>query len=191
MATDRTALVNEIFYQELGRLEADPQGLAYWNSRDDLSDEDLRKQIRGAGLGPGAGPSVKAPLLADQSYAAFMRKMKFDESQIQSSLQAAQEAARRRITGQAGIFDKQQQTGERNINSSFEGRQNRSGGRLSRIGESDAAVGRSRTEFGNQIGEATAQMERDAASSIASLRREDAEQQLGARDRLTQRSAQF
>lgn len=186
---DRSDLINRIYYQELGRLNADPQGLDYWNSRDDLSDDELRRQIRGgAGL---SGESVTQPLLADQSYSAFLRKMQFDESQIQSSLQAAQEAAQRRITGQAPIYNDQRQQSAEGINSGFEARQNRSGGRLRRLAEGRGRIDRNQQAFEQGIYDQKAKMERDSASQIASLRRSRAEQELGARDRLTQRSAQY
>jgi len=184
---DRTELINRIYYQELGVLEADQSGLEYWLSRSDLDESQLRQAIReGAGL---TGASVQEPLLADQSYAAFMRKMQFDESQIQSSLQAAQEAARRRIEGQAGNYDLQRTQATDGVNSSYEGRQNRSGNRLVDINDARTVVDRNQREFESGIAEANAQMETDAASSIASLRRSRAEEELAARDRLTQRSA--
>lgn len=190
MAESREDLIRRLYYQELGRLNVDQQGMDFWTGEGFVEDESvLRNRLRGgAGL---TGPSVTMPLLADQSYAAFMRKMQFDESQIQSSLQAAQEAAQRRITGQAGVYDQQRKQSEDGVNSSFEARQNRSGGRLVKINEGRTAIDRQQTEFKNNIGEASAQMERDAASSIADLRRERAEQELGARDRLTQRSATY
>lgn len=185
---DRSSLINQIYYQELGRLQADQQGLEYWNSRSDLSDEELRRQIRGgAGI---EGASVVQPLLADQSYAAFLRKMQFDESSIQSSLQAAQEAAARRIQGQKATYDTQRDQTKRNVQQGFESRgMFRSGGHLKQQNEGRTAIDRSQLQFETGVNEQKASMERDAATQIADMRRANAEQQLAARDRLTQRSA--
>lgn len=184
---DRSSLINQIYYQELGRLQADQQGLEYWNSRSDLTDEELRRQIRGgAGI---QGESVVAPLMADQSYAAFLRKMQFDESAIQSSLQAAQEAAARRIQGQKATYDFQRQKGAEGIDRSYESRQNRSGRRLTDLAENRTQIDRSQLQFETGVNEQKAAMEREAATQIADMRRTNAEEQLAARDRLTQRSA--
>lgn len=188
---DRSSLINQIYYQELGRIGADQGGLDYWRGRTDLTDEALRQQIRGAGLGPNVGESVVAPLLADNNYSQFLRGMQFNESQIQSNLQAAQEAARRRITGQAGQYDLQRQQGLQNVDESFESRgMYRSGGRLAKAGEVQRAVDLNQRQFEEGIYEGTAQMERDAAQKIADMRRQRAEEELGARVRLTEGSAQ-
>ena len=187
---DRNSMIRNIYYQELGRLEPDQAGADYWATRTDLNDDQLRNAIRGAGLGPNAGASVTAPLLADQSYAAFMRRMQFDESQIQSSLQAAQEAAVRRIQGQAGIYDKQREQGAKGVDQGFESRgMYRSGGRLNALNESRMGIDVQQRQFESGVQESKAQMERDAASKISDMRRQRAEEELSARDRLTTRSA--
>jgi len=186
---DRAALINEIYYQELGQTKADQGGLDYWLGRNDLDEAQLRASIREAAGESAVGAADTGDLLADQGFAAFMRKMQFDESTIQSSLQAAQEAAQRRITGQAGQYDYQRRASEEGVNQGFESRgMYRSGGRLGKVHEGRTNIDRAQTEFESGIHEATAKMETDAASSIANLRRERAEQELGARDRLTQRS---
>lgn len=184
---DRSSLINQIYYQELGKLEADQEGLDYWNTKSGLSDADLRAAIRhSAGM---AGKSVNEPLMADSDYAAFMRKMQFNESQIQSSLQAAQEAAARRIQGQAGQYDLQRKQGAQNIDESYGARQNRAGGRLVDLSNQRTAVDLQQRQFESGINEDKARMERDAASQIAGMRRDQAEQQLQTRDKLTLRSA--
>ena len=187
---DRNSLINQIYYQELGRLSPDEEGLAYWSGRTDLDDAGLRRAIRGSALGASAAESPTAALMADQSYSAFLRKMQFNESQIQSSLQAAQEAAARRIQGQAGMYDKQREQSQRNVDQNFESRgMFRSGGRLKTAAEGRTAIDYQQTQFETGVQEEKARMEREAASSIADLRRQRAEEELGARDRLTQRSA--
>lgn len=186
---DRSTLINRLYYQELGEINPDQAGLDYWNGRTDLDEAGLRAQIRGARLGPAAGPSVVAPLMADQDYGAFLRKMQFDESSIQSSLQAAQEAARRRIAGQAGQYDTQRIQAERGVNNSFESRgMSRSGGRLKQQSETRTAIDLGQRQFEDQVYEGSAAAEREAATRIADMRRERAEQELNARTRLTQGS---
>jgi hypothetical protein len=185
--TDRSSLINKIYYQELGRLNPDQEGLDYWNQQSNLSDSQLRQAIREAG--GMSGTSVNEPLMADQDYAAFLRKMQFNESQIQSSLQAAQEAAARRIQGEKATYDTQRKQGAQNINSGYEARQNRSGNRLTDLGENRTQIDRSQLKFETGINESKAKMERDAAAQIAGMRRDQAEQQVAARDRLTLRSA--
>ena len=186
MAVDRNELIRRLYYQELGRNDATDEEINYWAGTG-LDENALRSNMRNsAGL---SGESVTAPLLADQSYAAYLRGMQFNESQIQSSLQAAQEAAARKIQGQRPTWDQQRTDGAQNIDSGYERRQNRSGKRLVDLNKQRSAVDNSQLQFETGINEAKGQMERDAAANIASLRRERAEQEIGARDRLTMRSA--
>jgi hypothetical protein len=161
--------------------------MKYWLGRTDLDDTQLRQAIRTAG--GFKGKSVTEPLLADQGFAKFMRGQQFNESQIQSSLQAAQEAAARRISGQAGVYDQQRTDARRGTNQGYESRgMFRSGGRLGALHRGQTSIDRNQTTFESGIGEAKAQMERDAAQKIAGGRRQRAEEELGARDRLTQAS---
>lgn len=183
---DRNALIDQIYYQELGQLNADDASRAYWSGTD-LDETGLRWNIRNAaGL---SGTSVNQPLMADSDYAAFMRKMQFDESQIQSSLQAAQEAAARRISGQRGMYDTQRQQGAQSINESYQARQNRTGGRLVDLNSNRAQIDLQQGQFESGVNEGKSEMERKAAGQIAEMRRAQAEQQLATRDRLTLRSA--
>ena len=186
---DRAELIRQIYYQELGRLRPDEAGAKYWAGRNDLNESQLRNAIRGSGLGANAGRSVVEPLLADSQFAAYLRGAQFNESQIQSSLQAAQEAAARRILGQRPMYAEQIKQGGQNINSSYEARQNRTGVRLKDLNDQRNAVERSRLQFETGVNENKAEMERKAAQDIAAIRRQGAEEQLAARDRLTLRSA--
>lgn len=131
-----------------------------------------------------------ADLLADSQFSRFLRRMQFDESSIQSSLQAAQEAARRRINSQAGQFDIQREQSSSNIDDDFESRGLfRSGGRLAKLAESGNLISTSQRQFEDSTRGGIAEMERQAAGQIGDLRRQRAEEELDARDRLTIRSA--
>lgn len=184
----REQMIRDIYYQELGRLEPDQDGLDHWMAQTDLTDDaSLREAIRyAAGM---TGTSDTGDLLADPAYAAYLRGMQFSESQIQSSLQAAQEAAQRRITQQAGTFDTQRRDSERSVDQSFESRgMFRGGGRLLESAERRAQIDLSQNQFETGVLESSAQAEREAAESIAQLRRDRAEQELAARQRLTETS---
>jgi hypothetical protein len=189
MSTDRQALINSIYYQELDRVVPDQAGSEYWMSREDLDDDALRLAIRNAG--GKRGESVTAPLLADNQFSAWMRGQQMNESTIQSNLQAAQEAANRRIHGQAGIYDRQRKQSERSTNQGYESRgMYRSGGRLNKVHDNRLGIDLQQRQFEDGINESKAQMERDAGSKVGDIRRQRAEQELGARDRLTQRSVE-
>ncbi len=190
---DREAAIRRLYRDQLGVVNPDQAGLDFWMNQGWRDNEaELIRQMRGgAGLNPDPPESVNQALLADKNYAAFLRGMQFDESQIQSSLQAAQEAAQRRITAQRDAYDLQRTQGEEGIQRSYEARQNRSGRRLLDIARNRSQIDRQQTQFETGIGDQTAQLERQAAADIASLRRQRAEQELGARDRLTQRSMEY
>lgn len=191
MAVDREELIKRLYYQELGRLNPDQAGLEFWTGEGWLDDEAaLRTRLRaGAGL---EGESVVAPLLADKTYSAFLRNMQFNESQIQSSLQAAQEAAQRRIKAQAPLYDQQRRQSALSTNRNFEARgMYRSGGRLDKLAKDDKSLDYTQRKFESGINDASAEAERQAIADIAKLRRDRAEQELAARDRLTERSVQI
>lgn len=184
---DRNELVRRLYYQELGRIKPDIEGWQYW-ANSGLDENTMRTRMREA-----AGLSGKNPaedLLADQQYNTFLRKMQFDESEIQSGLVAAKEAARRRIDAQSGLYDQQRMQGARGVDDSFEARgMYRSGGRLKSLNENRMGIDRQQAQFESGIHSQSAEAERQAAGKIAEMRRNRAEQELAARDRLTLRSA--
>lgn len=184
---DRNSLINAIYYQELGQLRPDKAGLDYWN-KSGLDEAGLRANIRAAG--GLKGKSAVQDLLADQSYGAFLRKMQFDESAIESSREAAKTAAKNRIKLQAGQFNQQLEQGVRSANQNYEARgMYRSGGRLDAVNKQHTNVDSQRNQFNFGVNEAAANYDRDAATRIGDMRRENAEQQSQAADRLTRRSA--
>ena len=186
MAVDRTDLIDRIYYQELGRVDADEAGLNYWNSQSQLDDEELRNNIRySAGL---SGESIVAPLLADSTYASFLRNMELNESQIQSSLAAAQDAAARRIASRRPQYDTQREQGAERVNSSYTSRLNRSGKRLSDLNKNRLAIDTQQLNYEGGVADQRAQLERTAAQDIAALRRNNVSQQQAARERLTRAS---
>ena len=187
--------INRIYYEKLGRTDPDQEGLDYWMGRDDLSLDQLQRAIVANSpmadkLGVEDGGNVNSDLLADSQYSTFLRNMNFNESQIQSSLSAATEAAARRIQGGKAGYDRQRQQGQEQIDGSYEARQNRSGKRLVDLSRRRADVDRNQLTFETGINESKAKMQRESAQQIAGLRRNNVEQQMGARDRLTQRSVQ-
>jgi len=185
--------INRIYYEKLGRTDPDQEGLDYWMGRDDLSLDQLQRAIVANSpmadkLGVEDGGNLNAALLADQGYSAFLRNMNFDESQIQSSLMAAKRAAEARITGAKAGYNRQREQGTRGIQNSYEQRQNRAGKRLVDIGRNTADITRQQNTFETGINDAKAEMVRNSAQAIAKGRRNNVEEQMAARDRLTQRS---
>jgi len=185
--------INRIYYEKLGRTDPDQEGLDYWMGRDDLSLDQLQRAIVANSpmadkLGVEDGGNLNSALLADQGYSAFLRNMNFDESQIQSSLMAAKRAAEARITGAKAGYNRQREQGTRGIQNSYEQRQNRAGKRLVDIGRNTADITRQQDTFETGINAAKAEMVRNSAQAIAKGRRNNVEEQMAARDRLTQRS---
>jgi len=185
--------INRIYYEKLGRTDPDQEGLDYWMGRDDLSLDQLQRAIVANSpmadkLGVEDGGNLNSALLADQGYSAFLRNMNFDESQIQSSLMAAKRAAEARITGAKAGYNRQREQGTRGIQNSYEQRQNRAGKRLVDIGRNTADITRQQNTFETGINAAKAEMVRNSAQAIAKGRRNNVEEQMAARDRLTQRS---
>lgn len=185
---EREEYIRAIYYQELGTVEPDQDGLDYWMGREDLADEAaLRRHMRGAAeLDPA---SSLQPLLADEQFAAWLRGAQFNESAIQSSLEATQNALARRIQEQRATFDTQLRDQSRNIDRSYEARGNRSGGLHVDQNNARTSIDRSRLQFESGIADQKASAERQAAQQIGAIRREGAEEQVAARNRLTMQSA--
>jgi len=185
----RKALIEQIYYQELGRSDVDAEGMKYWMDQAHTlnNDSKLRDYIRSAaGV---TGPAVNPDLTKDQTYAAYLRQMQFDEAGIQTSLDRARTNAQAAIAAQSPLFDQQRAQAQDNVNDSFESRgMFRSGGRLAAGAESRNAIDTNQRQFETGQNQSIADAEFSASQDIASLRRQKAEQEVAARNRLTQGS---
>ena len=184
--------INRIYYQSLGRTDPDQAGLDYWMGRTDLTGDALRQQMIGASPMAGVNSNgLTASIMQDQSYASFLRGHTFNESQIQSRLAAANDAAARQISGQRPVWEQSRKVGLQGVDQNYESRgMFRSGGRLNSRNEVNANVDLQKGQFEGRINDANAQNQRDSADAIAAGRRENVEQQMAARTRLTQGSVQ-
>lgn len=129
-------------------------------------------------------------LAGDPQYNAFLRSVGFNESEIESSLQAIKDAYQRDITRKTPIFEDQRMQAEKASNRDFESRGLfRSGARIQDIGDKQKQVGLNEEQYRAGIQEDTLSAERDAAAKVAALRRQTGEQQLSAAERLTGEAA--
>ena len=179
---ERKDYIETIYREELGR-NADPDGLEYW-ANTDLQGDELVKKIREiAGL--------DNTLYEDPAYAVYMRNMRQREATIEADRKArAREIENQRVIANAGI-DEQQRQGMRNINDSAEARgMYRSGGRISDRADlaKNLAVTRAQTELASTTQQN--ELNRTAASELASLSRGRDEQEVETRQRLTNQSIQ-
>ncbi|MEM7536261.1 MAG: hypothetical protein AAF639_29020, partial [Chloroflexota bacterium] len=119
-------------------------------------------------------------------YAAFLRQMEFDETGIQTALERARTAASSNIASQSPMFDLQRKQAARNIDNEAESRgMFRSGRRLERRSEARDAIDLNQRRFEEGQRNSVLGAEQTAADQIARLRRQRAEQELSARNRLT------
>lgn len=183
----RRRQIMQLYTQVLGR-DADPGGL-------DTHVAAMRqgKGLEGVRRALATSPEfMQSPrvVMTDPAYAAWMRQMQFDESEIQSGLAAAKEQARRRIAGQEPAWAMQRQDIAERHDRDFEARgMLRAGGRLRRIHEDQARVDFQATQAADAAREGIVAQETAAARRLADLRRRNAEEVLAARDRLTLRHA--
>lgn len=197
----RKALIEQIYYQELGRRAVDKSGMNYWLSvAQQLNNDDkLREAIRFAGSQatknrtgsdlPGGPSRTAADLNKDAQYRAFLRQMAFDETQIQSGLDRARTSALNKIATQAPLYDQQRAQSGRAVNDSFESRgMFRSGARLDERAQRRDAIDLSQRQFEQSQRTSIQDAEYSAANDLARLRRQRMEQELAARDRLTRGS---
>lgn len=163
-----------------GQLGQDPDKL-----RDTISyvaDQHRREQL-------GSLDIPDNEVLKNNDYAAYLRKMKFDEAEIRSTTLAQKEAIQRQIQARAGQFDFQRYQAANNIERDFASRGlRRAGGRIKRTNEATAAINQQQGQYELGQREQMAANERLAASRIADMERERAERERQAREQMTQDS---
>jgi len=180
---DRSDYIANLYRTVLGR-QGDAAGQAYWEGRTDLSGQDLLTEFRkGAGL--------DNELYADPAYNAFMRTYRQREGTINADRadQARHLANQNKITQH--VFDRQQEQGLQNTNNSYESRgMYQSGGRIRDRGQliTDIATNRANSTLANTRQQN--ELNRGAAQEMASLSRQRDEQEVAARNRLTNKSIQ-
>ncbi len=184
---DRRALIEQIYFQELGRNAVDAKGMQHWLGQTQLSDQQLRDTIRfAAGV---KSPAVNPDLSKDPTYAAFLRQMEFDETGIQTALERARTAASSNIASQTPMFEQQRTQAAQNVDRNAEARgMFRSGRRLDQRAQARDSIDLNQRRFEENQRESILGAEQGAADQIARLRRQKAEQELAARNRLTQQS---
>ena len=190
MALSRQDLINQIYYQELGRTAPDQAGLDYWMGKTDVSDDQLRDTIRAsAGI---SGDNINQPLMADQGYAAFLRGNQLDASQIEGARAQAVAASIARGQAQSGNWETQRRDQARSINQGFESRgMQRSGSRLRGLAESESGIAGRQKSFELGLAQEQARANTGAAAAQERNRLAKTEEQLKARDRLTLRSQEM
>lgn len=184
----RLGLIRSAYYNYFGTSDPDQAGLQHWLNRSQAlnNDQKLIDEIAYVG-GAGRQPGLSAQVLSDPEYAAWFRGMQLDESQTQSALAAARDAAMRRIGVQNSMYDTQQKQAEQNVNDNAEARgMYRSGGRLQQLNDTTTEFDRQRAAYNNSVSESLSEAERDAARQLAELRRQNAERVLATRTRMTE-----
>lgn len=187
--------VNDIYRKVFGT-DADQAGQDYWNSTglqgDDLynairfaADQREQQRLEAYQAELGGGNDV----LKNNDYTAYLRKMQFDESEINNATQAQRDALNRRIAVARGTYDFQRYQAGKSIEKDYARRGlRRAGGRTRDTNEANASVNQNQNKYEFEQRETMASRERESASRIAELRRERAEQERIAREQMTQDS---
>lgn len=143
-------------------------------------------------LGKGVGqPMWRAEILEDPTYAAFERQFEFNRGRLGSDFLALKDRIMRDRVRQQGIYDQQFAEGLRGINQSMENRGLfRSGMRSVEEGRLKNRIDDTRQRFIDNQNETVEEARRQKREGISDLKRQRAEERLGARTRLTDRDAQ-
>lgn len=188
----REQMVREA-YRDLG-METDTDGFGYWMGQNQLSPAELRQTIMHTNQqqrqqASQAAVDAASDVAGDSQYAAYLRQMQFNESQIQSNLAAQREAIQRQTAIRSGEYDWQKYQAAQQIDQDFMNRGLYRAGRRQRdTNEAHAMVDQQQLRFETEQSERQSSLERDAATRIAEGRRQRAEEERMARERLTQRS---
>lgn len=203
----------------LARLSADPGtvkgiqrrlGLPETGRWDDMTDSAFAQFQQGAGRdvnwgltgnanewsGLDAALSQRAPedvnpAMQDAAYAAYLRQMGIQQSNIRNEIQARTEAVQRAINRNAAGFEQQKAEGVRNTGLSWEDRGlYNSGLRQQEQGKVAAGVDYQRQQSETEQTDALAQANRQAQNSLSELAQKRAEEELNARTRIGQKRAQ-
>ncbi len=186
-------------YRELYKRDPRPDELAYWRgiqSTRGMEPSQLVDTIRysasqaaAAQGGTSETATADVDVMKDDQYTAFLRRMQFDESQIESNLAAQRESIQRQQKIRAGEFDWQRHQSNQAIDRDFANRGLYGAGRRVQDREqAEATINQTQLQYETEQSERQAALQRDAANRIASGRREKQEQELAARRRLTQQS---
>lgn len=177
---ERRRYIEEVYRTHLGR-PADEEGLRYWYGTD-LSGVDLINQMRhSAGL--------DSELYQDAAFAAFERMRAHREGQIESEREyrGTQIDSQRRLAG--SLLDRQQDIGLRQVDRDFESRGlYHSSGRTDARGDVLTDIGLNRQTQELQFAQQRADVNRQAAIDLANLSRQRDEEEVAARQRLSNRS---
>ena len=187
----RRAIIEGIYRDELAGQSVDEEGMKYWLDQSQIlqNDDKLRDAIRFAGGVSAPATGAADPTTTDPTLAAFLRQMEFDEAGISTSLDRARAQARQSIASQAPLFDQQRTQAQQNVNNNAEARgMFRSGGRITAGAQARDNIDINQRQFETNQNQNVVTAEQRAADSIASLRRQKAEQELASRNRMTQGS---
>jgi hypothetical protein len=122
---------------------------------------------------------------SDPAYLAFLRSSGVQESQTQAEAQRRISQLQRGLARRAPGYAEDSRLAQRNIGEDFEGRGlYDSGRRMTDQADAAAAVGRRQAEDAAQTGDSISDTSVDAATTIARLRRDRAEQELQSRTRI-------
>lgn len=130
-------------------------------------------------------------LMQDTGFAAFMRQMGFDATEIENSFLATKEELKAQRMKQMPLFADQAMKEEERVNQSAEASgMFRSGQRLADVSDAVTQVDVRRQDFLDGLRETRRTAREEKNRGLAALERERAEQEIAAAERLTQRDAQ-
>jgi len=130
-------------------------------------------------------------LMQDSGFAAFMRQMGFDASEIENSWLTTKENLRAQRQQQMPLFEDQRIKAEQQVNHNAEASGLfRSGQRLVDVNDATTAVDVQRQSFLDGLRETRRTARAEKNSGLARLERQRAEQEIAAAERLTTEDAQ-
>lgn len=176
----RAEEIRQIFRTELGQ-NADPTAIEHFLGTG-LQGNDLLRTIRFVG-----GRSNQ--LFDDAAFSAFARQMRRRQSQIEADTAMRRgEIDRSRQLARLAL-DRQRAAALNRVDDDFEARgMFRSGGRIQRRADAVRDSALRQAQLDQQTAEQQADVNRQASSQIADLSRQRDEQEIAARNRLTDRS---
>lgn len=181
--------INMLYQEILGR-GADETGMSHYMNMIDQGGWGA-DQIRGD-LGKSEEFNTSdRPLMNDPAYNAFARAAQLEEASINNDTQARRDAMGRAQGLRGAQYDQQRTDAEKGHNRDFESRgMYRAGERLGRIADDQNRISSNQAYEQHTQAETLAAADRDAASRIAGIRRNTAEQGIAARDRIVRRNAE-
>jgi len=143
-------------------------------------------------LGKGVGqPFWKSEVLQDPTYAAFDRNFEYNRSKVHDEFLALKDKLARDLVRQDARYDQQRVEGTRGVNRSMDNRGlYRSGQRHMGLGRMNNKIDFEREQYVSGQGEVREEGRRKKQEAIGDLKRQRAEERLGARSRLTARDAE-